>query len=165
MDQANFLESLTDLLRDHNISYCVIGGQGVNAYVEPLVSLDLDLVVALDQLPEVETLLAREYKVEKFPHSLNVSAEGSQVRVQLQTDVRYKDFPSRSTVREVLGLRMPVACIDDVLDGKIWAAQDPDRQPSKRRKDLLDIERLLEQHPELSTRVPHDVMLKLSRLS
>jgi hypothetical protein len=31
----------------------VIDGQAVNAYVEPLVSLDLDLVVATDQLEQM----------------------------------------------------------------------------------------------------------------
>jgi len=161
MDQANFLESLTTLLRENNIRYCVIGGQGVNAYAEPLVSLDLDLVVALDQLPGVEALLSRHYKVEAFPHSLNVTTADSQVRVQLQTDPRYADFPARASVREVLGLRIPVARIEDVLDGKVWAALDPERRTSKRRKDLLDIERLLEGHPELRPRVPAEILKRL----
>jgi len=33
MDRAEFLERLVSLLADHNIHYCVIGGQAVNAYV------------------------------------------------------------------------------------------------------------------------------------
>jgi Nucleotidyl transferase AbiEii toxin, Type IV TA system len=161
MDETNFLEALTTLFHEHKIQYCVIGGQGVNAYADPLVSLDLDLVVALDQLPQVETLLVRQYKVETFPHSVNVSAEGSQVRVQLQTDPRYRDFPARAETREVLGLRMPVARIEDVLDGKVWAALSPDRRSTKRRKDLLDIERLLEAHPTLRARVPPEILQRL----
>jgi len=161
MDQANFPESLTTLLHEHGIRYCVIGGQGVNAYAEPLVSLDLELVVALDELPDVEKLLSTQYQVESFPHSLNVTSADSRVRVQLQTDPRYADFPSRATVREVLGLRMPVARIEDVLDGKVWAALDSERRTSKRRKDLLDIERLLEGHPELRARVPAEILKRL----
>ena len=46
VDRADFLESLVALLREQGIRYCVIGGQAVNAYVAPVVSLDLDLVVA-----------------------------------------------------------------------------------------------------------------------
>ena len=164
MDHANFLESLIALLEEHHIRYCLIDGQGVNAYAEPLVSLDLDLAVAVDQLHDVEKLLSERYRVERFLHSLNVSAEGSQLRVQIQTDPRYFKFPDRSSVREVLGLRLPVAAVEDVLDGKIWAAQDPERRPSKSRKDLLDIERLIEAHPELSSSVPSDIMVRLSRL-
>jgi hypothetical protein len=152
IDKSNFLESLIGLLADHQIRYCVIGGQGVNAYAEPLVSLDLDLVVAVDQMEEVERLLG----------SLNGSEPGSRLRVQIQTDPRYFDFPSRSKEQEVLGLRLPVASIEDVLNGKIWAAQDPERRASKRRKDLLDIERLIEAHPQLRSQVPQDLLSRLS---
>jgi hypothetical protein len=152
MDKSNFLESLIGLLAEHQIRYCVIGGQGVNAYAEPLVSLDLDLVVAIDQMEEVERLLG----------SLNVPGPGSKLLVRIQTDPRYFDFPSRSTEQEVLGLQLPVASIEDVLTGKIWAAQDPERRASKRRKDLLDIERLIEAHPRLRSRVPQDILARLS---
>jgi Nucleotidyl transferase AbiEii toxin, Type IV TA system len=161
MDKSNFLESLVGLLAEHKIRYCVIGGQGVNAYAEPLVSLDLDLVVAVDQMEEVEKLLGGRYHLERFPHSLNVSESGSQLRVQIQTDPRYFDFPSRSAQQKVLGLPLPVASIDDVLSGKIWAAQDPERRASKRRKDLLDIERLIEAHPRLRSQVPQDLLSRL----
>jgi hypothetical protein len=43
----------------------------------------------------------------------------------------------------------------------VWAAQDPTRRPSKRQKDLADISRLLEAHPELRARVPADVLARL----
>jgi hypothetical protein len=152
MDKSNFLEGLIGLLAEHKIRYCVIGGQGVNAYAEPLVSLDLDLAVAVDQMEEVQQLLG----------SLNASEPGSQLRVQIQTDPRYFDFPSRSTDQDVLGLHLPVAAIEDVLSGKIWAAQDPERRASKRRKDLLDIERLIEANPRLRSQVPQDLLSRLN---
>jgi hypothetical protein len=44
--------------------------------------------------------------------------------------------------------------VEDVLQGKIWAASDSSRRPTKRRKDLLDIERILENYPSLRERVP-----------
>src|SRR5580700_7023173 len=89
MDRSNFLEALIGLLAEHKIRYCVIGGQGVNAYAEPLVSLDLDLVVAVDQMEEVEELLSAKFHLERFPHRLSVSEPASQLRVQIQTDPRY----------------------------------------------------------------------------
>ena len=61
----------------------------------------------------------------------------------------------------MLGLSLPVAAVEDVLLGKVWAAQDPKRRPSKRQKDLADISRLLEAHPELRPAVPHDVLARL----
>jgi hypothetical protein len=161
VDKSNFLEGLIGLLAEHQIRYCVIGGQGVNAYAEPLVSLDLDLVVAVDQMDAVGNLLASRYQLERFPYSLNVSEPDSRLRVQIQTDPRYFDFPSRSAQQEVLGLRVPVAAVEDVLNGKIWAVQDPQRRASKRRKDLLDIERLIEAHPRLRSHVPPEIIARL----
>jgi hypothetical protein len=37
------------------------------------------------------------------------------------------EFVQRSAARDVLGLPLPVAAIEDVLAGKIWAAQDTGR--------------------------------------
>jgi hypothetical protein len=54
----------------------------------------------------------------------------------------------------VLGIDLPVAALEDILQGKIWAASDSTRRPTKRRKDLLDIERILENYPHLRRRVP-----------
>src|SRR5574341_2253555 len=147
VDRSNLLESLFSLLAEHEIRYCLVGGQAVNAYAEPVVSLDLDLVVALDALPRVEALLSRAFRVERFEHSLNVSAPGSDLRVQIRTDPRYGRFLDRAAVREVLGLDLPVAALEDVLQGKLWAVTDPTRRASKRQKDLADIARLLEVAP------------------
>lgn len=61
----------------------------------------------------------------------------------------------------MLGIPMPVAAARDVMRGKVWAAQDPSRRPSKRRKDLLDIERLIEADPSLREVVPPDLLERL----
>lgn len=161
MDYSNLLENLISLLREHGIRFCVIGGQAVNAYVEPLVSLDLDLVVAVDQLEQVEILLGSHFEVKRFPHSLNISVSGSDLRVQIQTDERYGSFVEQSVMRTVLGLELPVAGIKDVLQGKVWAALDPERRGSKRQKDLADISRLLEKYPELQSKVPPEIRARL----
>ena len=160
-DKAGFLDRFVSLLAESGARFCVIGGQGVNAFVEPVVSLDLDLVVAAEDLTAVEERLRKPFRVERFPHSIDVSAPGSSVRVQLQTDPRYAAFVDGASPREVLGLTLPVARLEDVLQGKVWAAQDPTRRPSKRQKDLADISRLLEAHPALRSRVPDDILLRL----
>ncbi len=160
-DRVDFLDRLLDLLRGHGIRFCLVGGQAVNAYAEPVVSLDLDVVIAVDQLSEAERLMREAFVVERFPHSLNVSLPGSDLRVQIQTDPRYAPFVERATVRELLGLRLPVARAEDVLQGKIWAVMDSTRRPSKRQKDLADIARLLEFDPALRKHVPAEVLARL----
>lgn len=49
----------------------------------------------------------------------------------------------------------------DLLQGKIWAVQDPDRRASRRQKDLADIARLLEAYPDLRPKVPEDILARL----
>lgn len=56
---------------------------------------------------------------------------------------------------------MPVAALEDVLQGKIWAVSDPQRRGSKRQKDLADIARLIEQYPHLKEQVPPEILDKL----
>ena len=160
-DHTDFLERLLDGLAAQGIRFCVLGGQGVNAYVDPVVSLDLDIVIAFEQSRQVEDWLRRDFIVEAFPHSLNVSAPGSDLRVQLQTDPRYAPFVARATERMVLGRRLPVASLDDLLQGKLWATQDSARRASKRQKDLADIARLIEAYPHLRSRVPADILSRL----
>ena len=59
MDQTNLLEELVELLAEHKIRYCATGGLYVNAYVDPLISLDLDVVVTAGELELMEALMRR----------------------------------------------------------------------------------------------------------
>ena len=161
VDRSDLLDRFLAILRSHGTRFCVIGGQGVNAYAEPVVSLDLDLVLAAADVDGIRTALDEQFHLEWFPHSLNLSAPGSDLRVQIQLDPRYQPFIQRAVERDILGERLPAAAIDDVLQGKIWAAQDLQRRASKRQKDLADIARLLEVEPALRARVPRDILDRL----
>lgn len=161
MDYSNLLENLIAFLRSQDIQFCVIGGQAVNAYVEPLVSLDLDLVVAVHQIEKAASLLEKQFMVKRFPHSLNISISGSDLRVQIQTDERYVSFLDHVTTRNVLGLDLPVASVEDVLQGKVWAISDTEWRGSKRQKDLADIARILESYPALRGKVPQEILARL----
>jgi hypothetical protein len=160
-DRADFLDEFLSLLTDNAVRYCIIDGHAVNAYAEPLIDLDLDVVVATEDLDRVETLLSGRFRIEPFPHSVNVSAADSQLRVQIQTDPRYAAFVPRATPREVLGVTLQVAAVEDVLQEKIWAFLDEKRRGTKRQKDLADIGRLIEAYPHLRARVPREVLDRL----
>lgn len=161
VDRSNMLERVVEILERRGVRYCLIGGQAVNAYAEPVVSLDLDIVVATDQREEIISVFSEEFSVERFERSVNVSLAGSDLRVQIQTDPRYAPFVERASSREVLGMVLPVARLEDVLQGKVWAAQDPTRRGSKRQKDLADIARLLETHSHLRADVPKAILDRL----
>jgi len=143
------------------IKFGVIGGLAVNAYVEPVVSLDLDIVIPALQVPRLAGLLPRGARTKTFAHSLNIEFPGSDVRIQVQTDERYQSFLRRARRKSVLGYEMPVAHVEDVLQGKIWAASDESRRASKRQKDLADILRLIESRKNLAALVPPALKKKL----
>jgi hypothetical protein len=160
--KIDILQVFLNILAETKTPYCVVGGLAVNAYVEPVVSLDLDVVVAIEDIEKVcMAAKKRRLKVEKFEHSVNVTSAKSDLRIQLQTDVRYQDFISRSVTKQILGYKMKVAILEDVLEGKIWAYLDEQRRKSKRQKDLADIMRLNEAYPELKKRVPNKIWEEL----
>jgi len=157
--QIDLLQILLGILGDTGASYCVIGGLAVNAYTEPVVSLDLDLVVVAGDLPRVrQAALSKGLRIQEFEHIIDLSMSGSDLRIQLQTDPRYQAFLSQGSGRTVLGYEMTVAALEDVLRGKIWAYSDESRRRSKRQKDLADILRLVEAHPHLKTRLPPSLL-------
>src|SRR5215472_11091790 len=123
--------------------YCLICGLAVNCYVEPVYTVDADIVLSAASLPAV--------------------APGSSLRIQFTTDERYQAFPTRSIEAEVLGIRTRVACLQDVPQGKLWAYTDPSRRLSKRKKDELDLIRLAEAYPELKSLYPVELREQIDR--
>ncbi len=158
--KEDVIQIFLDGLSTANVSYCVIGGLAVNAYTEPVVSLDLDIVVAINDLETACKAVEGHFKIERFAHSINLGSNKSDLRIQLQIDHRYQNFISRAVSHSVLGYDMKVAIVEDVLQGKIWAYSDEQRRKSKRQKDLADIIRLIETYPHLVNQLP-DPMRKI----
>ena len=82
--------------------------------------------------------------------------------LQLSTEELYAEFPSRSIPADIHGILMRVASLEDTLAGKIAAWSDPNRRQSKRMKDLADISRLIEAHPELNVKLPFELKEKIA---
>lgn len=156
--RKDIIQDLIDLIKSEKIDYCVIGGLAVNAYVEPVVSLDLDIVVMVDGIDRLIQSAKKQFKIEEFPHSVHLKSDESDIRIQIQTDTRYQEFISRATIKNVLGYQMKVASVEDILAGKAWAFMDKERRGSKRQKDLADIMRIIESFPELKLKLPKTVM-------
>jgi hypothetical protein len=153
---------LIEALEKAQVPWCVIGGLAVNHWaLEPMATLDVDLAVATDAIDKaVRALEAAGFRSKRFDWSVNLTGH-SDVSIQISTESIYQGFPQRAVSAEVHGIRMPVACLTDTLQGKILAWRDKSRRPSKRRKDLLDITRLVEAHPELQSTLPADIADRL----
>jgi hypothetical protein len=146
--------TVASILNQHS-GWCLISGLAVNCYVEPVYTLDADIVVVSSDLPEIKLDLERaNFSVEEFPHSLNATMFGSDLRIQFTTDPLYQDFLNNPTLHEVLGQKVPVASLANVVRGKVWAWGDDSRRLSKRKKDELDLIRIAEKHPEFRGMMP-----------
>jgi hypothetical protein len=162
--KSDILQLLLDILSETGTRYCIIGGLAVNAYVEPVASLDIDIVLAAHDVQNVvDAAKEQGWRVEQFEHSVNLSGPGSDLRIQVQTDPRYQEFIAGAELRDVLGYRMKVAKLEDVLQGKIWAYMDKTRRRSKRQKDLADVLRMTESFPELTSQLPEPLKEELRK--
>jgi hypothetical protein len=144
--------------------YCVIGGLAVNCYVDPVYTLDADMVAISSKLPELKAYLSEQgFRIEAHEHSLNAWPSGSDLRIQFTTDERYQPFLERALDGEILGVRVKIACVDDVARGKMWAYSDPHRRLSKRKKDELDLIRLAEAYPRLKAFYPRELIEQIEK--
>jgi len=141
---------LVDCLERADIQWCAIGGIAVNHWAaEPMVTQDVDLVVATESIERAVKLLEDVgFTSERFTWSINFRGH-SKISIQLSTEDFYREFPSRSVPADIHGILMRVASLEDTLQGKIKAWKDTERRQSKKLKDLGDIARLVESHPRL----------------
>ncbi|PYK50510.1 MAG: hypothetical protein DME51_05810 [Verrucomicrobia bacterium] len=145
---TDFAELVTVLNR--NKPWCLIGGLAVNCYVEPVYTVDVDLVVVAANLEQI----GRELEAAGFRLS-------SELNVQFTTDARYQDFLAGATECQVLGLAVPVASLQEIVRGKVWAWQDKERRSTKRKKDKLGLMRIAEAHPKLRGLIPAEIVKQL----
>ncbi len=153
---------LVSVLEKADVAWCIIGGVAVNHWAEqPMVTQDVDLVVASEAVSSIVTQLESVgFRSERFEWSVNMTGH-SAVSIQFSTEDFYSDFPARSVAADVHGILMRVACMEDTLRGKIKAWSTSSRRQSKRIKDLADIARLLEAHPELWSQLPPELQQQL----
>jgi hypothetical protein len=142
--------------------WCLIGGLAVNCFVEPVYTTDADIIVIVTSLERIEReLKVVGFRVKRFAHSINAQRPGSKLNVQFTTDDRYQDFLGNLTGREVLGVVVPVASLENIVRGKVWAWQDEQRRSTKRKKDELDLMRIAESHPGFRELIPAEIVKQL----
>lgn len=158
---ASDLADLVAILK-RNEPWCLIGGLAVNCYVEPVYTMDVDVVVIATHLPQINRELeVAGFTVQRFEHSINAQRPASKLNIQFTTDPRYQDFLGSETEREVLGIGMPVASLENIIRGKVWAWEDSKRRLSKRKKDELDLLRIAEAYPKIRHLIPAEIVKQL----
>ncbi len=162
---------VAETLRRHGAGWCVIGGLAVNAYATPVYTADLDLVVIANDLePVLADLRAADFRVKEFPFSTNAQRRAGQTEtsanmlmVQFTKPDRYQSFVERAVLRTIFGIDVPVAALEDLVQGKLWAWNDPTRRAGKHLKDGTDLARLGEAFPEVIPMLPAELRAEIEK--
>ncbi|MFZ3376277.1 MAG: hypothetical protein WA183_12055 [Chthoniobacterales bacterium] len=78
---------------DRHGPWCLIGGLAVNCYVEPVYTMDADMIVVAENLAAIrDELVAGGFSICEFPRSINAKKMKSKLNLQFTTDLRYQNF-------------------------------------------------------------------------
>ncbi|MFN2507923.1 MAG: hypothetical protein ABR589_04025 [Chthoniobacterales bacterium] len=143
---------------DRHGPWCLIGGLALNHYVNPVYSTDADVVLAFENFLAVDReLMKAGYTVASCTAFLTAGKPDGRLWFDFHTAPRYQAFIGRAERAEVLGSRVPIASLSDLLQGKVWAWNHPGRLLSQRKKDELDLIRIGETYPELRDLMPPEI--------
>ena len=85
-------------------AWCLVGDRAVNAYVEPVYTLDADLVMVSASLGGLaDRLREGGFAIEEHEGSLNAQGPGSDLRIGFVRDARCQTFPARAVDAVVFG--------------------------------------------------------------
>jgi len=122
------------------------------------------MAVASLRMPRIKAEpIAEGFDVTEDQHSDNAQTKESKLRIQFTTDERYQQFLSDTRLTRVLENDVPVASLENIVRGKLWAWRDPKRRLSKRKKDELDLIRVAEKYPGLRQMMPPEITDQLEQ--
>jgi hypothetical protein len=149
---------LLQALKHEEIPWRMIGGLALSYWsADPVATANVDVSIAAERGGQAAYALEKTgFKSKRFEGSTNL-CRASSLSVLIRTKVGDTEFPDRAFPAVVHGTLMRVASLNDPLVGKLLAWQDKSQRPVKMQKDLTDITRWVETHPELLLSLPAEV--------
>jgi hypothetical protein len=146
MDLRGILIEIHEALRGAGVDHALIGGLALAAHGAARATVDLDLLADGARADDVDRILReRGFEcLQRTEHVANyASTEPARGRVDFLFALRErgKSILARATGRRVHGAEIRVVDASDLIGLKV---QSSSNDPSRRRRDLADIERLLE---------------------
>ena len=151
------LRLVAQLLDREQVPYALIGGVAVQLHSEePRSTLDIDLAIpTYAQVPRTALLGAGFEHTGRHAHSDNWRAPGpgplksrTAVLFSAEDDGIVEAVEHATTIDLPGGVPLRVATVASLITLKLRAAEEPERRPSKRVRDVADVLALLEEHPE-----------------
>jgi hypothetical protein len=149
---------LIEVLERENIAWCAIDGLAVNHWAQDVhVTDEINLAVAHDRIEELPDIFtAAGFRTERDGRQFRLGGT-SRLSIRINTENGYRQLPARSILISMQGAPMRVASLEDTLAAKIAVWSRVERRPIERQRDVLDIMRLLDAHPELSDAPPAEL--------
>ncbi|MEE4296364.1 MAG: nucleotidyl transferase AbiEii/AbiGii toxin family protein [Wenzhouxiangella sp.] len=151
MDFFRVLPALCQSLDDEDVRYALIGGFGMAMRGVQRATLDLDFILALDDLKAADKAL-KKLSFERYFHSENVShyrRDDESWRVDLLHAFRKPALAMLERAERLAiegGPSVPVAAVEDIIGLKVQALSN---DPSRAEQDGLDIRLLVRAAKEL----------------
>ncbi len=71
--EFDIIKEIIGIIEKNKIDYCVIGGMAMNAYCDPLLTLDFDIVVEKDKLKGLRKILKdKGFKIKSYPFTYEI---------------------------------------------------------------------------------------------
>lgn len=160
MDFFRVLPNLCQRLDEHSVRYALIGGFGMAMRGVQRATLDLDFILALEDLETADEIL-REMSFERYFHSENVShyrRDDQNWRVDLLHAFRRPAMAMLERAERLPiagGPSLPVAAVEDIIGLKVQAMSN---DPSRAEQDWLDIRLLVRTAGELNQRLDWELI-------
>ena len=155
-DKERVLASLAHILVSERTPYALIGGVAVQFYIEePRATADIDVALPRpDWLPSNRLIEAGfSYAGEHdWTENWRAPAGPGKKRLAIQFSIREEMAGVVDRGIDVdVGFPLRIAALPDLIQLKLDAAGEKSRRLIKRKRDMLDVEELLEVHPEQET--------------
>lgn len=160
MDFFRVLPDLCQRLDAQSVRYALIGGFGMAMRGVQRATLDLDFILALEDLETADEVL-RSLSFKRYFHSENVShyrRDDQNWRVDLLHAFRKPAMAMLARAERLPiegGPSLPVAAVEDIIGLKVQAMSN---DPSRADQDWLDIRQLVRASSELDQRLDWELI-------
>lgn len=144
------LHWLIDILIAEQVPYAIIGGVALQVHTsDPRTTVDIDVAILDRASIPVEALIKAGFRhTGSFEHSENWKSS-EDIPVQFSADPEWVGVVERAETHSAFGKSIRFLTALDMVRAKMRAAIEPSRRKSKAHMDAVDIEILVEEHPEI----------------
>lgn len=154
------LRAILTTLDEHEVPHAVIGAIALDAYGTPRATADIDIQVALDDVPDGSSPVFLDWMVEEQSHDAvfdqpTIILHRATSAIPVELFVARHWLPVQALARttqihsELAERKIPVVTAEDFLLMKSAYSQHPSRRRAKAAQDLVDMDAVVRQRRDV----------------